>query len=83
MAIAAIRGELTNSEISSKFEVHPTQIGFWKKHVLKQLPDMFKDKRRKDNFDNQRIIDDLYRSLGQKNMELEWLKKKIGSLEPQ
>jgi len=44
---------------------------------------MFKDKRRKDNFDNQRIIDDLYRSLGQKNMELEWLKKKIGSLEPQ
>lgn len=82
VALAAIKGELTNSEISGRFSVHPTQIGLWKNHALKKLPEIFSDKRHKGNFDSQRMIDDLYRSLGQKNMELEWLKKKVGSLEP-
>lgn len=82
VAIAAIKGELTNSEISGKFAVHPTQIGLWKNHALKNLSGIFSDKRHKENFNNQRITDDLYRALGQKNMELEWLKKKIGDFEP-
>lgn len=81
VAIAAIKGELTNSEISGRFSVHPTQIGYWKNHALKKLPEIFSDKRHKENFDSQRIIDDLYKALGQKNMELEWLKKKIGNFE--
>src|SRR3972149_845002 len=82
VAIAAIKGELTGSEISSQFAVHPTQIGHWKNQALKKLPEIFSDKRRKENFDDQRTIDDLYKALGQKNMELEWLKKKIGGLGP-
>lgn len=82
VAIAAIKGELSNSEISSRFAVHPTQIGHWKNHVLKKLPEIFSDKRRKENYDNQRITDDLYKAIGQKDMELEWLKKKIGGLGP-
>lgn len=82
VAVAAIKGELTNSEISSKFSVHPTQIGHWKNQVLKNLPEIFSDKRRKESFDDKRIIDDLYKALGQKDMELEWLKKKIDGLGP-
>ena len=82
VAIAAIKGELTGSEISSRFAVHPTQIGHWKNQALKKLPEIFSDRRRKENFDDQRTIDDLYKALGQKNMELEWLKKKIGGLGP-
>lgn len=82
VAVAAIKGELSNSEIAGKFSVHPTQIGHWKNHVLKKLPEIFSDKRRKENFDSQRITDDLYKAIGQKDMELEWLKKKIGGLGP-
>lgn len=81
VAIAAIKGELTNSEIAGRFLVHPTQIGLWRKQALKQLPEIFSDKRKRENWDQQRITDDLYKALGQKNMELEWLKKKVGSLE--
>ena len=61
MAIATIKGELTNSEISSKFEVHPTQIGFWQKQALKQLPEIFKDKRHKRILTIKKVMDDLYK----------------------
>src|SRR3989344_8246500 len=63
VAIAAIKGELTSSEISSRFAVHPTQIGHWKNQALKKLPEIFSDKRRKENFDDQRITDELYKAL--------------------
>ena len=81
VAMAAIKGELTMSQIASRYEVHPTQIGLWRKQALKRLPDLFSDKRKKENWDQDRLIEELYRTIGQREVELGWLKKKIVSID--
>ncbi len=77
VALEAIKGELTIPQIASKYEVHPTQIGHWRAAVLKTLPELFSDKRKKENWDRERQIEELYKIIGQRNVELEWLKKKL------
>ena len=77
VALEAIKGELTIAQIASKYEVHPTQISSWKKQAVEMLKIGFTDKRKKENFDQQRITDELYKTIGQRDMELAWLKKKL------
>ncbi len=48
VALAAIRGEKTLSELAQEFDVHPNQIKQWKDHALAAMPDVFgADKQRK------------------------------------
>ncbi len=77
MALEAIKGELTTAQIATRYEAHPIQIGHWKKHALKNIQDLFSDKRKKENWDRERIMDELYKTIGQRDMEIEWLKKKL------
>jgi transposase-like protein len=77
VAIEAIQGIKSLSELSSIYDVHPTQIGVWKKEALNALPSLFADKRTKDNKTQQRLIDELYKTIGQRDIELQWMKKNI------
>jgi len=77
VALAAIRGEKTISQIASLYEVHPTQIQAWRKQVLSVLPEIFSDKRKKENQTQDQLINELYKTVGQRDIELEWLKKKL------
>lgn len=77
VALEAIKGLLTVPQIASKFEIHPQQVGRWKKEAEEILKSGFTDKRKKENFDHQRIIDELHKAIGQKEMTIEWLKKKL------
>lgn len=68
------------TQISSDFQVHPTQIGIWKKQALDNLAELFKDGRKKEKDEQirrQAELDNLYKIIGQRDMELEWLKKKL------
>ncbi len=38
VALEAIKGEKTASELAGEYGVHPTQIAQWKKQVLDELP---------------------------------------------
>jgi transposase len=83
VALAAIRGEMTASEIASKFELHPVQVAQWKKQALDGLPSVLEDRRGKrgaGNEDQAALVDELYRQIGQLKVELDWLKKKSGEL---
>ena len=41
VALAAIRGDKTLSELSEQFEVHPTQVGEWKRQLLERAGEVF------------------------------------------
>lgn len=77
VALAAIKGEQTINQLSSAYQVHPTQIQNWKKIALASLPEIFSDKRSKKNLSNEKLIEELYLSIGQQKVELDWLKKKL------
>lgn len=77
VVLDAIKGQKTLNEISCEHEVHPTQIHEWKTQVLEALPSLFQDKRTKDGKTKDRLIDDLYQVIGQRETELAWLKKKL------
>lgn len=48
VALAAIRGDKTLSEVAEHFEVHPHQVTEWKKQLLERAAEVFDGPRRKD-----------------------------------
>jgi len=76
IALAALRGEKI-SKLSSDFQVHPNQIGKWKKLAEAELERLFADKRIKENHSQERIINELYETIGRRDVEISWLKKKF------
>jgi len=78
VALAAIKGDQTVAELASKYEVHATQITQWKKQVLDSLPEIFSQKRVRQQQDQEDLTAQLYQQIGQLKVELDWLKKKSG-----
>ena len=76
VALEAIKGEKTISEIASQHEVHPNQIIQWKKRLLENVGDVFSKKKDPELEEQEKLIEELYRKIGQQNIELEFLKKK-------
>lgn len=77
VVVAALKEQQTMNQISAAYEVHPTQIGLWKKQALQGLKEVFSDKRKKENKTHDQLIAELYQTIGQRDMELAWLKKKL------
>lgn len=75
IVLASLRGEKT-SKLSSDYQIHPNQINRWKKTVEDGIENIFSDKRRKENKSKDKMIDELYKLIGQREMEISWLKKK-------
>ncbi len=71
VALTALKGEKTAHEISSLFGVHATQVNIWKKFVEEHLPTLFTDKRTKEGKTEERLIQELYQLLGQRDVELQ------------
>lgn len=44
VALAALRGDKTMSELATRFDVHPNQIKQWKDQLLDGVTDVFDDK---------------------------------------
>lgn len=77
VALAALKEVQTISQISSAYEVHPNQVGVWKKQAREGLQEIFSDKRKKENQTQDQLIEELYKLVGQRDAELAWLKKKL------
>ena len=78
VALESVREEKTLSELSSQYEVHPNQISNWKRHLIKHAEELFEDKRRNGEKEKDKLIEELYKQVGQQKVELDWLKKKFG-----
>lgn len=81
VAIEAIRGERTLSQMGSQFKVHPIQIAKWRKAAVEQLPELFVDGRTGKSRNGEADSDALYEQIGRLKVELDWLKKKVGLLD--
>ena len=81
VALEAIKGIKSMTELASEYEVHPNQISKWKKQVLAELPGIFSDRRKREENSEGELKARLYQQIGQLQFELDWLKKKSG-LEP-
>jgi len=81
VAIEAIRGEKTLSQLSSQFKVHPIQIAKWRKAAVERLPEVFVDGRTRPGENDGVERDALYEEIGRLKVELDWLKKKVGLLD--
>ena len=75
VALEALRGTKTTSQIASEYEVHPVAVGTWKKQLLENSAKIFSEKQERDT--QQKTIDELYQIIGQREAELSWLKKKL------
>jgi len=78
VALAAIRGDQTITELASLYKVHPNQITTWKRQAQEQLVTAFDSKKSKSVKNDEKLKEELYRQIGQLKVELDWLKKKSG-----
>jgi len=76
VALMALKEEKTIAELSSQYGDHPNQISKWKELVLERLPALFDKKGSKDKEMPDPVIDELYKQIGQLQVEKDWLKKK-------
>jgi transposase-like protein len=78
VALAAIRGDQTVTELASLYKVHPNQITTWKRQAQDQLVAAFDIKKSRSLKADEKLKEELYRQIGQLKVELDWLKKKSG-----
>jgi len=76
VALAAIKGDMTLSQMASKYEVHSSQITRWRKQVLEGLREIFSSGKATAASIDPKLVDDLYKQIGKLQVENEWLKKK-------
>lgn len=80
VALEALRGEKTMSEMSSQYGVHPNMISRWKHELLEGATGIFNGKHGKADAGQEEKADKLYKSIGELKVENDWLKKKLDLL---
>ena len=81
VAIEAIKEVETIAQIASKHAIHPTQINKWKKIAQDGLAILFSGKQDVELKKKDELIEQLYKKIGKREVELDWLKKKTGLLD--
>lgn len=84
VGLEALKGIEPIHVIAQRHEVHPVQVSQWKKEVAERLPEVFakpsaqvKDEIAAAQKEKEK---ELYARIGQLQMELDWLKKKVGPI---
>ena len=81
VALAAVKGDQTLSQLASHFKVHANQVSAWRKELLDRAAELFEDSRkRKAVAEEEESVEELYAQIGRLKMQLEWLKKKSAQL---
>ena len=77
VALAALKGEETVAQLSSRFGVHPTMIHGWKKALLQNAASVF-ERGNRANKDQDALVSELYKQIGQLTVEKDFLSRKLG-----
>ena len=77
VALEAIRGLKTISEVAMQFQLHPNQVTLWKQQLLEGAERAFDEGSSKSTSSDEPEASELYEQIGRLKVELEWLKKKV------
>lgn len=79
VVLEALKERHSLEEIARKYEIHPNQIGSWKKEFLAKASLVFTAENDKtdDKKQQQVLLEKLYSQIGQQKVEIDWLKKKL------
>jgi transposase len=77
VALEAIRGELTISQLGAKHGVHQTMINAWKKQAIENLSTVFEGKAEPGKT-REEDIEKLHAKIGQLVVERDFLAKAFG-----
>ena len=77
-ALEALKGLNTVHEFARTYGVHPTQIAHGKHRLQQEMSEIFSVRRAKRERDQEACQAQLYQQIGQRKVELDWVKKKGG-----
>jgi transposase-like protein len=80
VALEALKEQETLNQLAARYEVLPVQVSHWKKQLLERLPAAFHQRPDRAQVDWAEKESELYRKIGQLEVELDWLKKKSALL---
>lgn len=78
VVLEALSERMTATEIAQKYEIHPNQIAQWKRDFLDHAADVFKSGKQEQQ-QSQEEVAQLYRKIGQLQVENDFLKKGLSS----
>jgi len=78
VAIAALREEMSLTELAHKYQLHPNQITQWKKQAIQNMQQLFVRKNKPGSRENENNEDKLHAKIGQLTVENDFLKKGLG-----
>lgn len=73
-----LNGNETLSAIAGKYGIHPTQLTKWRRLFLERASEIFSEPGKGKKHGSDSAEDELYKKIGQMQIELDWLKKKSG-----
>jgi len=73
VALEAIRGERTISELAMKYQLHPNQITQWKRQAIDKLAKVFDDKATDAQASREAEVTKLHAKIGQLVVERDFL----------
>lgn len=82
VAMEALKGLKTTSEIAALYEIHPTQVSQWKRDLTENASSLFDGPRQaSDEADIAKMRKRHHAKIGQLTLEVDWLKKKCKELQ--
>lgn len=80
VALAALKGDRTLSEIAAQHQVHVKLVQAWKKQMLEQATSVFAGSVKPVSLKEAEAKQaELFEQIGRLKMELEWVKKKAAA----
>ena len=81
VALAAMKGDQTLSELASEYSVHGNLVSQWKKRLLTNVVRVLEEQPDETQREQQAVVEELHRQIGQLHVELAWLKKKAAQFD--
>jgi len=78
VALEAIRGEQTVSELAMRHGIHPNMITGWKRHAIEGMAGMFDGKAETRDHAREGELKELHAKIGQLVVERDFLSKASG-----